>query len=99
MTGDRINRIRDFLNSEFLPQELDIRDDSHLHAGHAGAKEGKGHFFVRIVSESFRDTRAIDRHRMVYQALGPMMDTDIHALSVTALPPGPTSNSNIDTKG
>jgi BolA family transcriptional regulator, general stress-responsive regulator len=99
VTGDRINRIQEYLRSEFQPQELDIRDDSHQHAGHEGAKEGKGHFFVRIVSEKFRDTRPIDRHRMVYQALGPMMDTDIHALSVAALPPAPPPNSNIDTKG
>jgi stress-induced morphogen len=58
-----------------------------LHAGHAGAQDGRGHFAVRIVSNAFRDTRPIDRHRMVFSALGDMMRTDIHALRVNATPP------------
>jgi len=94
MTLDRIERIRAYLKAEFAPDELEIQDDSHLHEGHVGAKEGKGHFRVRIVSERFLNTRPIDRHRMVFQALGDMMDTDIHALSVIASIP----NAPIDLK-
>ena len=94
MTLDRIERIRAYLKAEFAPDELEIQDDSHLHEGHVGAKEGKGHFRVRIVSERFLNTRPIDRHRMVFQALGDMMDTDIHALSVIASIP----NAHIDLK-
>ena len=96
MTQDRIDRIRAYLQTEFAPNELEIKDDSHLHAGHAGAKEGKGHFRVRIISERFLNTRPIDRHRMVFQALGDMMDTDIHALSVAASAPNDPSDSSSD---
>ncbi len=96
MTQERIDRIRAYLQAEFAPDELEIKDDSHLHEGHAGAKEGKGHFRVRIVSERFSNTRPIDRHRMVFQALGDMMDTDIHALSVAASAPDGSSNSSSD---
>ncbi|MEE8092724.1 MAG: BolA family protein [Gammaproteobacteria bacterium] len=96
MTQDRIDRIRAYLEAEFAPDELDIKDESHLHEGHAGAKEGKGHFRVRIVSERFLNTRPIDCHRMVFQALGDMMETDIHALSVAASAPDGPSNSTSD---
>lgn len=98
MTQNRIDRIRTYLTAEFAPDELEIKDDGHLHEGHAGAKEGKGHFRVRIVSERFLNTRPIDRHRMVFQALGDMMETDIHALSVVASAPEPPSNSSNDIK-
>ena len=95
MTQDRVDRIRAYLRAEFLPDELEVRDDSHLHEGHAGAKEGKGHFHVHIVSERFLNTRPIDRHRMVFHALGDMMQTDIHALSVAASAPDlPSTSSN-----
>ncbi len=98
MTQDRIDRIRAHLTEKFEPAELEINDDSHLHEGHAGAKEGKGHFRVRIVSKRFLNTRPLDRHRMVFQALGDMMDTDIHALSVAASAPDCSSNSSNDIK-
>jgi len=62
-------------------------DDSHLHVGHVGARDGKGHFTVRIVSERFVKLRPMARHRLVYQALADMMQTDIHALSIVALAP------------
>ena len=96
MTQDRIDRIRTYLQTEFTPNKLEIEDDSHLHEGHAGAKEGKGHFRIRIISERFLNTRPIDRHRMVFQALGDMMDTDIHALSVAASAPDDPSDSSSD---
>jgi BolA protein len=94
-----MDRIAVHLTAEFSPQELEITDESHLHAGHAGAKDGKGHFRVRIVSAFFSDTRPIDRHRMVFRALGNMMQTDIHALSVVATAPDHPSTSSIDIKG
>jgi len=87
VTQDRIARIRSCLETTFEPDELEIIDDSHLHAGHEGAKEGKGHFRVRIVSDRFAGTKPIECHRMVFDALGAMMDTDIHALSVSAKSP------------
>lgn len=87
MLSDRVARIQALLDDAFAPLELEIIDESHLHAGHAGAKDGRGHFAVRIVSDAFRDVRPIDRHRMVFSALGDMMRTDIHALRVNASPP------------
>jgi BolA protein len=84
---DRVSRIRSLLEAAFTPIELDIQDDSHLHAGHAGAREGKGHYSVRIVSIAFQDRRPLERHRMVFEALSGMMSTDIHALKVSAQTP------------
>lgn len=87
MTEDRISAIRARLEGAFAPEELDIVDESHLHVGHPGARDGRGHFKVRIVSNHFTGTSPLDRHRMVYEALGDLMKTDIHALSLTAHPP------------
>lgn len=87
MTAERMALIRARLDAAFAPESLEIIDDSHRHAGHAGAKDGRGHFRVRIVSERFVGTKTLERHRMVYAALGSLMQTDIHALSVTALGP------------
>ena len=69
------------------PSSLEITDDSHRHAGHAGARDGRGHFSVTIVAGRFAGAKRLERHRMVYSALGSLMQTDIHALSVTALAP------------
>jgi BolA protein len=82
--------IRARLEAALAPQTLEIIDDSHLHAGHAGAKDGRGHFSVRIISQRFAGTNPLERHRMVYEALGSLMDTDIHALHLTALCPNQT---------
>ena len=79
--------IRARLEQEFTPDQLEIIDDSHRHAGHAGAKDGRGHFRVRIVSRRFAGAKTLERHRMVYAALGSLMQTDIHALSVDAQSP------------
>ena len=87
MSTDRVALIRSRLEAAFAPDELDITDDSHRHAGHAGARDGRGHFHVRILSRQFSGKRTLERHRMVYAALGPMMQTDIHALGVTAVSP------------
>lgn len=85
----RAERLRARLEQHFAPQELIIEDESHKHAGHAGAAGGQGHFRVRIVADAFRGISPIARHRQVYAAVGDMMKTDIHALQVEALaPPG-----------
>ena len=85
---DRVQEIEKRLHAAFSPQELLVKDQSHLHAGHEGAKDGRGHFEVLIVSDGFVDANRIQRHRMVFDALGDMMETDIHALRVRALTPG-----------
>lgn len=82
-----MTKIHARLKAAFAPDVLEIVDDSHRHAGHAGAKDGRGHFSVKIVSAKFAGTRPLERHRMVYAALGDLMQTDIHALSVTTLYP------------
>jgi BolA protein len=69
------------------PVGLEVRDDSHRHAGHEGARDGRGHFAVDIVSEAFAGLAPLARHRRVYAALGEMMQTDIHALQVRARTP------------
>ncbi len=84
---DRVQVIEERLSAAFTPQELLVKDQSHLHAGHAGAQDGRGHFEVLIVSEAFGDAGRLQRHRMVFDALGELMDTDIHALRVRALTP------------
>jgi BolA protein len=87
MTQERVAAIRARLEAELSPSTLEIKDDSRRHAGHAGARDGRGHFVVTIVSERFAGTQRLARHRMIYAALGSLMQTDIHALSVTALAP------------
>jgi len=86
MTAERVSRIRAALEKELAPLTLEILDDSAKHAGHAGAREG-GHFRVRIVSEAFRGKSTIQRHRMVFAAVGNLMKTDIHALNIDARTP------------
>ena len=83
----RPERIRAQLARELRSAVVELVDDSHLHAGHVGAREGKGHFRVRIVSPDFAGLRALQRHQLVYRALGQMMQTDIHALNIVALTP------------
>ena len=68
------------------PTQLQVRDDSHLHAGHAGAREGR-HFHVRITSAQFSGRNRVARHRLVYDALRLLMPAGIHALSIEAHAP------------
>jgi BolA protein len=70
------------------PASLEIVDESRAHAGHEGAKSGGGHYRLVIVSPEFAGKTAQLRHRMVYEALGPMMKHEIHALAITAYAPG-----------
>lgn len=87
MSKERVATIEELLIAAFAPTELLVKDQSHLHAGHAGAQEGKGHFEVKIVSDKFAGQRRITRHRMVYDALGTFIDSDIHALKINAVSP------------
>ena len=88
MSEARSERIRAALEAAFTPNELLVKDQSHLHAGHAGARDGKGHFEVVIVADAFEGKSRIQRHRMVYEALGDAMANEIHALKVRAYAPG-----------
>ena len=84
MSQKRSDEIQRLLTKAFSPTELLVKDQSRLHAGHAGAKEGKGHFEVIIVTDAFQGQTRIERHRMVFDALGTFMETDIHALRIQA---------------
>jgi BolA family transcriptional regulator, general stress-responsive regulator len=84
----RAERIRDRLTVALQPMQVDIEDESWMHAGHTGAREsGGGHFAVTIVAECFRDHSRIERQRMVMQALADEFGPTIHALSIRALTP------------
>ncbi len=83
----REQRLRQCLESRFAPSLLVIEDESHLHAGHAGAAGGHSHFRIRIVAEAFRGVSPVARHRLVYAAVDELLKTDIHALAIEASPP------------
>ncbi len=83
----RVAAIRAALEAALAPQSLRVEDDSHRHVGHAGAKDGRGHFNVDVVSASFAGMNSLARHRAVYAALGELMETDIHAVSIRARTP------------
>jgi BolA protein len=91
MNASRVETIEQMLREAFAPTDLLVKDQSHMHEGHAGAQEGKGHFDVRIVSDRFEGLNRIARHRIIYAALGQFMDTDIHALRITAITPAEQS--------
>lgn len=84
---DRVEMIRSRLASELAPTHLEIIDDSAAHAGHAGARQGGGHFSALIVSAAFDGKSPVQRHQLVYRVLGEMMSAEIHALSIRALTP------------
>ena len=75
-----VSRIRDHLSAE----SVEIEDQSHLHAGHAGAAGGGGHYEVTIVASCFKGLNTLARHRLVYEAVGELMKKEIHALSIQA---------------
>jgi BolA protein len=89
----REQRLRSRLESRFAPTLLIIEDESHMHAGHAGAAGGQSHFRITIVSEVFRGVSALARHRLVYAAVDDLLKTDIHALAIEASPP-PAAGEN-----
>ena len=87
LTAEKVDEI---LRATLLPAKLEVQDDSHLHAGHAGAKEGR-HFSVRVVSEAFNGLSRVARHRLIYDALKRQLEGDaggnIHALAIDARTP------------
>ena len=83
----RASSIENRLREAFAPLKIEVHDDSHRHAGHEGAKSGGGHFTVTIVAPNFQGKTPVQRHQMIYQALGEMMKKEIHALSIQALAP------------
>jgi BolA family transcriptional regulator, general stress-responsive regulator len=85
--ASRLERIRAQLARALPGAAIELIDDSHRHAGHVGARDGRGHFRARIVSGAFAGLRPLQRHQLVYRALDELMRTDIHALSITALTP------------
>ncbi|HRQ64656.1 MAG TPA: BolA family protein [Xanthomonadaceae bacterium] len=91
--NDRVERIHRLLSLAFAPAAVEVVDDSHKHVGHAGARDGRGHFSVRLVSTAFAGQPPLARHRAVYAALGDMMQTDIHALSIRAQTPEETESN------
>ncbi|WP_126454708.1 BolA family protein [Sulfuriflexus mobilis] len=82
--NQRIKQIKQRLIEGLDAESVDVIDESHMHAGHAGAKTGMGHFNVTIIADAFTGKSLIERHRQIYAALGDMMQTDIHALSIKA---------------
>lgn len=86
MTTERISLIQQRLTAAFSPTHLEITDQSHAHEGHAGAQQG-GHFTVHIVCAQFMGQTLLQRHRMVYAALGDLMNQAVHALSIHAQTP------------
>ncbi|MCB1752442.1 MAG: BolA family transcriptional regulator [Gammaproteobacteria bacterium] len=85
--SEREKLIKERLTAAFNPVQLDLVDESHKHAGHPGARAGGGHFVVTIVSDAFTGKTPLQRHRMVYDALGELMQNEIHALSISARAP------------
>lgn len=83
----RVAQIEQRLRAALQPLRLEIKDESAKHAGHAGARDGGGHFDVTIVTAQFTGKSLLQRHRLVYDALGETMRQDIHALSIHALTP------------
>ena len=79
--------IKQLLNDAFKPELLELIDNSEAHAGHAGSRSGGGHYHVTIVAEIFEDKSLVQRHQLVYKALGDMMKQKIHALGINALSP------------
>ena len=90
---DRRQRILSLLESSFSPQECQLIDESHLHAGHAGAAGGAGHYRLHLVSARFEGANRITRHRLVYDCLRDMMQTEIHALTINAVAPSETAKN------
>ncbi len=88
METNRTERLRAQLQAALAPTLLEISDDSHLHAGHAGAASGGSHYSVKIASDKFAGLPLVMRHRLVYDAVHEMINkAEIHALAITAIAP------------
>jgi BolA family transcriptional regulator, general stress-responsive regulator len=84
--GVTADRLQEVLQHALSPTALEVQDDSHLHAGHAGAREGR-HFTVRVTSEVFTGLTRVARHRLVYDAVRTLIAEGIHALAIEARTP------------
>jgi BolA protein len=93
MTSPRAERIKSMLEQAFSSALVAVEDDSARHAGHVGARDGAGHFLVRIESEDFTGRSRLERHRLVYKALAEMLPREIHALNIEAVSPEDDSPS------
>ena len=89
MSETVIVQLRAALEQALTPRSLEIIDDSARHAGHAGARSG-GHFRVTLVAEAFRGRSLLERHRLVYEAVAPLMQSGVHALNIVARTPDET---------
>lgn len=87
MSINREKQIQQCLEEIFQPTELLLKDQSYLHVNHEGAKDGKSHFDVKITSRAFIGKSRIQRHRLIYDALEGMFESDIHALQIKAYTP------------
>jgi BolA protein len=87
MTSPRAERIKAMLEERFSAARVSVHDDSARHAGHAGSRDGAGHFIVEIESEDFSGRSRLERHRLIYQALASMLPREIHALNIVAVSP------------
>ena len=87
MSDPRLARIRERLEASLAPSEIVLEDESALHAGHAGAASGGGHYRLKIVSTKFEGVKLVMRHRLVYDSVHDMMHKEIHALAITAVAP------------
>ena len=83
-TQQRLQSIRQRIEQALHPEQLIVEDEGHMHVGHEGAKDGRGHFRVFVVAESFNGLSMLQRHRKVYEAMGELMTSDIHALAIDA---------------
>jgi BolA protein len=92
MTSEQIKKL---LNESFNPDLLEIIDNSAAHAGHAGARSGGGHYHVTIVSEAFEGKSLVQRHQLIYKALGDLMKQEIHALGINALSPSEETKGSL----
>lgn len=84
--------IRKLLSDSLKPEQIEIIDNSAAHAGHIGAQSGGGHYHVTIVSEAFEGKTLVQRHQLIYKALGDMMKQQIHALGINAMSPSEYTN-------
>jgi len=83
-TPQRLEAIRGRIEDAVHPEQLIVEDEGHLHVGHEGAKDGRGHFRVFVVAECFNGLSMLKRHRMIYKAMGDLMNSDVHALAIDA---------------
>jgi len=82
-----VDLIKSLLTENLAPESLEITDNSAAHAGHAGAKSGGGNYHVRVISSAFEEKSMVQRHQLIYRALGDLMKHEIHALGIDALSP------------